>query len=229
MGGSTGFRLHHRSGDLSLVAAGSQGPWFPALDHGRGVVEAWPCPHRHARPRPGPAQLPGLSAPYGMLPRVHASRQPPPDVPLRQLMVRVGSLPRTTGAERLVVQRIGRDIFAPASWSTGKTCCGLPTFFPGSIAGRRILTKAVQGCRPRPSGRCWAVGCASFAETAGHFFGEWSPLFQATVQSWCRSCAAATGSTPIPIRKRRWQGHSAVPVSSGTMHWPSVKTSTAKG
>jgi HNH endonuclease len=34
-----------------------------------------------------------------------------PDAPLREFETRVADLPRTTEAERLVVQRIGQDIF----------------------------------------------------------------------------------------------------------------------
>ncbi len=48
---------------------------------------------------------------YAALDRVYALGLSLPDAPLREFETRVANLPRTTEAERLVVQRIGQDIF----------------------------------------------------------------------------------------------------------------------
>ncbi len=62
-----------------------------------------------------------LGALHGVLPRIHALSASLSDAPLQQLVAQeVRSLPRTTEAEQLVVQRVGQDIFAPAPWSTGR-------------------------------------------------------------------------------------------------------------
>jgi predicted restriction endonuclease len=52
-----------------------------------------------------------LSELYTALNRVYALAISLPDAPLREFERRVADLPRTTEVERLVVQRIGQDIF----------------------------------------------------------------------------------------------------------------------
>lgn len=99
------------AGTIHLAAAGPQGPWYLALDHG-GVIEDLALP---------PADLPGpgqsrhafgtLDELYDALSRVYQLSASLPDGPLREFERRVRSLPQTTEAERLVVQRIGQDIF----------------------------------------------------------------------------------------------------------------------
>ena len=98
-------------GTIHLAAAGPQGPWYLALDHG-GVIEELALP---------PATLPGpglvrhafdtLRELYDVLTRVYQLSASLPDAPLRLFGLKVQSLPQTTEAERLVVQRIGQDIF----------------------------------------------------------------------------------------------------------------------
>lgn len=98
-------------GTIHLAAAGPQGPWYLALDHG-GVIKELALP---------PAKLPGpglsrhvfgsLGELYGVLSRVYQLSASLPDAPLRVFEEKVRSLPQTTEAERLVVQRIGQDIF----------------------------------------------------------------------------------------------------------------------
>ena len=77
-----------------------------------GVIEAIGLTPT-AMPGPGLARysFSDLSALYGVLPRVYALSASLPDAPLQQFVAQVRSLPRTTEAERLMVQRIGQDIF----------------------------------------------------------------------------------------------------------------------
>lgn len=98
-------------GTLHLAAAGIHGPWLLALDHGDIITElAWPAA---AMPGPGKARyaFATLGDLYAALNRAYALGVSLPDAPLREFEARVGDLPRTTEAERLVVQRIGQDIF----------------------------------------------------------------------------------------------------------------------
>ena len=98
-------------GEIHLAAAGAQGPWFMALDHA-GVMAELGLP---AIAMLGPGQsrfaFDDLGALYATLSRVYELAVSLPDAPLREFEARVADLPRTTEAERLVVQRIGQDIF----------------------------------------------------------------------------------------------------------------------
>jgi HNH endonuclease len=98
-------------GITHLAAAGTHGPWFLALDHD-GVIAELGLPTA-AMPGPGKARyaFAALGELYAALDRVYALAVSLPDAPLREFEIRVADLPRTTEAERLVVQRIGQDIF----------------------------------------------------------------------------------------------------------------------
>jgi len=109
--GWAGFASTTVPGRIHLAAAGPQGPWYLALDHS-GVIEELGLP---------PAELSGpgldrfafdqLGALYAGLSRVYQLASSLPDAPLREFEQKVRLLPLTTEAERLVVQRIGQDIF----------------------------------------------------------------------------------------------------------------------
>lgn len=98
-------------GTIHLAAAGIHGPWFLALDHA-GIIAEIALPAA-ATPGPGKARyaFDMLGELYAVLGRVYALGISLPDAPLREFETRVAGLPRTTEAERLVVQRIGQDIF----------------------------------------------------------------------------------------------------------------------
>jgi len=98
-------------GTIHLVAAGAAGPWFLALDHG-GVIEELNLPIA-AMPGPGLARyaFATLGQLYAVLPRLYQLSASLPDAPLLEFQVHVAQLPTTTEAERLLVQRIGQDIF----------------------------------------------------------------------------------------------------------------------
>jgi hypothetical protein len=98
-------------GKVHLGAAGGQGPWFLALDHAGVIAELG----RPAADMPGPGRVrlafDSLGALYGILRRVYELTISLPDATLRAFEKQVADLPRTTEVERLVVQRIGQDIF----------------------------------------------------------------------------------------------------------------------
>lgn len=98
-------------GVIYLAAEGVNGPWLLAVDHGGVVTELEP-PSADVR-GPGTARyaFASLRDLYAALHRVYTLGVSLPDAPLREFETRVASLPRTTEAERLVVQRIGQDIF----------------------------------------------------------------------------------------------------------------------
>ncbi|URI16137.1 HNH endonuclease [Brevundimonas albigilva] len=98
-------------GAIYLAAEGSHGPWFLATDHTGVVAElGWPAT---TAPGPGTSRyaFATLNELYTALNRVYSLAISLPDAPLREFERRVADLPTTTEVERLVVQRIGQDIF----------------------------------------------------------------------------------------------------------------------
>ena len=98
-------------GKVYLAAAGKNGPWFLALDHA-GVVAELGLPRTDAL---GPAlaryAFESLGGLYAALGRVYALGVSLPDAPLKEFEAKTANLPKTTEGERLIVQRIGQDIF----------------------------------------------------------------------------------------------------------------------
>jgi hypothetical protein len=112
-------------GSVWLAAAGSDGPWFLALDH-PGVIAELKLP---------PDEMPGLGlsryqfADLGMLyevmPRLYELAVSLPDAPLQEFQDQIQNLPRTTEAERLVVQRVGQNIFRDRLMNYWRGICPL--------------------------------------------------------------------------------------------------------
>jgi HNH endonuclease len=98
-------------GRVFLGASGGQGPWFLALSHAGVIAELGLA--RIEMPGPGLVRFAfdNLGALYGTLRRVYELTISLPDAPLRAFATQVANLPRATEVERLVVQRIGQDIF----------------------------------------------------------------------------------------------------------------------
>lgn len=98
-------------GVIHLAASGLRGPWFLALDH-PGVIQELSLPQTTVSGS-GRARFAfdTLGALYAVLHRVYELGVSLPDAPLREFERRTAGLPRTTEAERLIVQRIGQDVF----------------------------------------------------------------------------------------------------------------------
>lgn len=109
--GWAGFASTTAPGTIHIAAASAQGPWLLALDHA-GVIEELGLPAADM-PGPGIARFvfDTLGQLYGVLPRIYQLAASLPDAPLREFEAKVKDLPKSTETERLVVQRIGQDIF----------------------------------------------------------------------------------------------------------------------
>ena len=109
--GWAAFQSTTAEGTIWLAASGASGPWFLALEHA-GVVEELDLPSVDM-PGPGLARysFDSLRVLYATISRVYQLAVSLPDAPLREFQVKVKDLPKTTEAERLVVQRIGQDVF----------------------------------------------------------------------------------------------------------------------
>lgn len=98
-------------GSVWLSAAGHEGPWFLALNHG-GTIEDLKLVSADVQ-GPGLARyaFPNLTALYAAMSRVYQLGVALPDGPLQEYRAAVADMPKTTDAERLVIQRVGQDIF----------------------------------------------------------------------------------------------------------------------
>lgn len=123
--GWTSFQSTTVPGTIHLAAADDQGPWFVALDH-EGVIEVLDFPSHSI---PGPAhtryRLDTLGDLDTILIRIYQLAESLPDAPLRKFMAETKNLPKTTEAERLVVQRIGQDKFREGLLGYWQECCPL--------------------------------------------------------------------------------------------------------
>ncbi|MBK5941611.1 HNH endonuclease [Halochromatium roseum] len=109
--GWAGFASTTVPGTIHLAATDARGPWFLALDHA-GVIEELGLPEA-AMPGPGLTRyaFPTLGELYRALPHVYRLSASLPEAPLMAFQTKVKGLPKTTEAERLVIQRIGQDLF----------------------------------------------------------------------------------------------------------------------
>jgi hypothetical protein len=111
--------LHYASttapGSIWIAGASSQGPWFLSLDHSGVVAEVGALP---VSPVAGPGVatfgLAGLTELHTTLDRVYKLAMSLPAAPLDRFNAKTANLPRTTEAERMVIQRIGQDVFREA-------------------------------------------------------------------------------------------------------------------
>ena len=102
-------------GDIWIAGASQSGPWLLSIDRPEVSAEIG-LPTASTVPGPGTDTFvfDALDALYSGLDRAYRLGLSLPDVPLANFRTAVQNLPRTTEAERLVVQRIGQDLFRRA-------------------------------------------------------------------------------------------------------------------
>lgn len=125
---ANGFRLEHgvEGGWLSFGSTTAQvgiwiagvtknGPWLLSLDRAEVCAE-FNLPSVADFSGPGVATFvfDTLQALYGALDRIYRLGISLPDAPFQAFEAAVRDLPRTTEAERVVVQRVGQDLFRQA-------------------------------------------------------------------------------------------------------------------
>ncbi|MCV2891420.1 HNH endonuclease [Ruegeria aquimaris] len=104
---------HDAPGQIGLGAASPDGPWFLAVDHA-GVARE--LGHSSKVPGPGVARFayPTTGDLYHAVSRAYDLAKALPDDPLLRFRQKTWSMPQTTEAERLTVQRIGQALFRDA-------------------------------------------------------------------------------------------------------------------
>ncbi len=102
-------------GSVWIAGAGLQGPWLLSLDHS-GVAAEIGALSISSAAGPGLVTLvfDTLSQLHLALDRVYKLAVSLPDAPLARFRTKTAALPRSTEAERLVIQRIGQDVFREA-------------------------------------------------------------------------------------------------------------------
>jgi hypothetical protein len=117
--GVEGSWLHYASttapGSIWVAGASQRGPWLLSIDH-PGVVAEVGAVAGSGDPGPGTATFlcETLTQLHATLDRVYKLAMSLPDAPLVRFRAETSKLPRTTEAERLVVQRIGQNLFRDA-------------------------------------------------------------------------------------------------------------------
>lgn len=97
-------------GSIWLASEGASG-WLLATDHAGVLAEIGIDPAEIDGPGLARFHFGSLTALYGVMPRLYELAVSLPDAPLQEFLDRTRNLPRTTEAERLVIQRVGQDIF----------------------------------------------------------------------------------------------------------------------
>ena len=101
------------SGRIWLAGSGDNGPWWLSSDH-PGVVAEFGPGEDVAGPGLAVYAFAGKRALYDSLDRAYRLGVSLPNVPLAEFERETSGLPRETVAERLVLQRVGQDVFRRA-------------------------------------------------------------------------------------------------------------------
>ena len=109
--GWAAFQSTTAQGTIWLAAEGAPGPWYLALDHSGVIADAGLATAAVNGPGKARFRFESLRELYAVLPRIYALAASLPDAPLRVFEKEIEGLPRSTEAERLVVQRIGQGVF----------------------------------------------------------------------------------------------------------------------
>ena len=101
-------------GDIWIAGVSQIGPWLLSVSHPGVAAELGPTALNLAGPGAAKFAFPSLKELYPAIERAYRLGLSLPDVPLEQFRRRTFGVPRTTEVERLVVQRVGQDIFREA-------------------------------------------------------------------------------------------------------------------
>lgn len=113
------------SGRVYLAAGGPTGPWYLGIDHHGVAAEIGIEQSEIAGPGIARYHFSHLSDLYSTLMRVYALALSLPDGPLQSFIQQTQGMPRETEAERLVIQRVGQDIFRDRLMKYWNSTCPL--------------------------------------------------------------------------------------------------------
>jgi hypothetical protein len=93
------------------LASEESGNWLLSIDHAGVLAEIGVDVSDADGPGLAVFRFGSLTALYAVMPRLYDLAVSLPDAPLQEFLHRTNGMPRTTEAERQVVQRVGQDIF----------------------------------------------------------------------------------------------------------------------
>lgn len=192
-------------GSLFLAGGGEAGPWFLALDHAGVVAELGQPANDLSGPGLARFAFATLGALYAVLPRVYALSVALPDGPLQTFVAATRDMPRTTEAERLVVQRVGQDIFRESLLAYWNGRCPLTGIADGALL-RASHVKAWRACATDAERLdvhngllLSALWDAAFDSGSVTFDDDGAPRFAPSLSPEARE--ALRWSAPIPLRE----------------------------
>jgi hypothetical protein len=101
-------------GSIWIAGVSGRGPWLLSLDHSGVAAEIGLPPSSESGPGLATFMLGNLTDLHAALDRVYKLSMSLPEAPLARFNAKTANLPRTTEAERMIIQRIGQDIFRDA-------------------------------------------------------------------------------------------------------------------
>lgn len=99
------------NGEIWVAGASAYSPWFLSISHPGVAAEIAPTTTTVDGPGERTLELLSLAALYAAIARVYQLGVSLPDAPLQAFRKELAGLPRSTEAERLVIQRVGQEIF----------------------------------------------------------------------------------------------------------------------
>jgi hypothetical protein len=119
------FASPNAPGTIYLAAVTPNGPWLLSLDHPTAADALTLPPLTHPSPGVAAFSLPTLTALHQAISQTYDLSMALPYTPLAAFTAKTQHLPKTTEAERVVVQRIGQDLFRAALMSRWNARCPL--------------------------------------------------------------------------------------------------------
>ena len=107
------------------LARENTGGWLLAIDHPGVIAEIALEPVDGGGPGLARFRFADLVLLYTAMPRVYELAVSLPDAPLQEFLSQTNGMPRSTEAERLVVQRVGQGIFRERLMTYWQGCCPL--------------------------------------------------------------------------------------------------------
>ncbi|HVZ07887.1 HNH endonuclease [Rhodopila sp.] len=214
VGGWAAFQSTTVPGTIWLASQGTSGPWFLAADHAGAIRElGGPLVDM---PGPGLAHysFDSLGSLYAALSRIYQLAASLPDAPLREFQAKVNGLPGGTEAERLILQRIGQDIFRDRLMDYWQRRCPLTGISePALLRASHIIPWADCGSdadrlNVHNGLLLSALWDAAFDRALVTFDDEGKPEFSSGLSEQAR--AELRWSTPIPLtdeHRRRLARH----------------------
>lgn len=129
------------SGSIWIAGVSDKGPWLLSVDHS-GVAGEIGATTSSFVPGPGLLTLTFATLPelYAALDRTYRLSVSLPDAPLERFRKATANLPRATEAERVVIQRIGQDVFRSALIDYWGGCCPITGITePGLLRASHIV------------------------------------------------------------------------------------------